>query len=470
MSEAAPLLVWAIFPLVDLKPLTMPAVDRVSKPWLAVSQRHFLRCFGAQKLRRPTTTPQTELGRYTRASESWYFSARRFARLADPPIKSASQPTAVISQPIAGRLYADGIISARLEFVFRVVRDGKSLEQCLRELTTVTMLLPMRNDGGLLLQASPRCPLNDIIGTLREKFTVASVRKGPRQQIIAALAAGGPDRKQALALVRDTDPLLIVHGGTKAGQPLYWGRDITAGNSCFRTLLVEPMLDPARDNSLRRAFVRLYCLEAALGYAQEVLAAPTTGLPPGDWLMAMNRLVQQTEDAALNLRRVSSTGIVALQELADRFAMTAQSLGENLNIRHADNAAIQTLAARLLRAGPTWKAEAVAAKLRLPRVDGLLLASQIDAMQTIIVETGLAALMRALVQGIDAKTLANVPTAMTDADTSWNHLMYLNGLAKPDDLSVLLANLAQLLNDRWQGGRAGTVYALLDSLHRPEVR
>jgi len=116
MHDEAPLLVWAIFPLVDLKPLRIPAADRVSKPWRLVSQQHFLRCFGAQKLRRPPKAPQTELGRYYSASESWYFSARRFARLADPVGKS-------ISQPVPGRLYADGIVAARLEFVF-----GSSVE------------------------------------------------------------------------------------------------------------------------------------------------------------------------------------------------------------------------------------------------------------------------------------------------------------------------------------------------------
>ena len=249
MCDAAPLLVWAIFPLVDLKPLTMPAADRVSTPWLVVSQKHFLRCFGAQRLRRPPTTPQTELGRYTQASESWYFSARRFARLADPRGN-------LISQPIAGRLYADGIVSARLEFVFRVARGDNSLRECLHQLIAVTMLLPMRDDDGLLSKTSPQHPLSEIIGTLREKFTVASVKKVRRQSVVTALAAGGSARKEALAVVRDIDPLLIVHGGTEVGQPLSWGPDITAGNSRFRTLLVEPLLDPARDGSLRRAFVR----------------------------------------------------------------------------------------------------------------------------------------------------------------------------------------------------------------------
>jgi hypothetical protein len=457
MSDAVPLLVWAIFPLADLKPLTMAAVDRVSKPWLVFSQRHFLRCFGAQKLRRPPKTSQTELGRYTRASESWYFSARRFARLADAHGK-------LISQPVAGRLYADGIVSARLEFVFRIARNGESLKQCLHALTAVPMLLPMRDESGLLLPTSPHQPLSDIMSTLREKFTIASVKKGPRQRIIAALAAGGLARKQSLAVVRDIDPLLIVHGGTEAGQPLCWGPDITAGNSRFRTLLVEPALDPVRDGSLRRAFVRLYCLEAALGYAQEALAAPTTGPPPEDWLVAMNRLVQQTEDAALNLRRVSSTGIFALQELADRFAKTAQSLGENLNIRHPNNAAIQAFSARLMRAGPTWQLEADAAKRRLARVDGLLLASQIDDLQTIIVEAGFAGQVHLLVQAIDEKTAADVPTAMTDADTSWNHLMYLNKLAEPDKLAGLLSTLRQLLDNKGYCDRADAVRVLLGRL------
>lgn len=120
MSDAVPLLVWAIFPLADLKPLTMAAKDRVCKPWFVFSQKHFVRCFGAQKLRRSPKTLQTELGRYTGACESWYFSARRFARLADPRGK-------LISQPIAGRLYADGVVLARLEFVFRIARNGESL-------------------------------------------------------------------------------------------------------------------------------------------------------------------------------------------------------------------------------------------------------------------------------------------------------------------------------------------------------
>jgi len=131
------------------------------------------------------------------------------------------------------------------------------------------MLLPMRSDDGSLLKTSPQLLLSDIVGALREKFTAASVTKARRMRVIEALAAGGSARQHALADVPGVDPLLIVHGGTEAGEPLGWGPDIVAGNRRFRTLLVEPLLDPTHDGSMRRAFVRLYCLEAALGYAEE---------------------------------------------------------------------------------------------------------------------------------------------------------------------------------------------------------
>ena len=191
---------------------TMPTDDRVSTPWLVVSQKHFLRCFGAQRLRRPPTTPQTELGRYTQASESWYSSARRFARLADP------RGNLICNQSRAGfTLTGSSLLGS--SSCFEIARGDNSLRECLHQLIAVTMLLPMRDDDGLLSKASPQHPLSEIIGTLREKFTVASVKKVRRQSVVTALAAGGSARKEALAVVRDIDPLLIVHGGTEVGQP-----------------------------------------------------------------------------------------------------------------------------------------------------------------------------------------------------------------------------------------------------------
>jgi hypothetical protein len=117
-----------------------------------------------------------------------------------------------------------------------------------------------------------------------------------------------------------------------------------------------------------------------------------------------------------------------------------------------------------MRAGPTWQLEADAAKRRLARVDGLLLASQIDDLQTIIVEAGFAGQVHLLVQAIDEKTAADVPTAMTDADTSWNHLMYLNKLAEPDKLAGLLSTLRQLLDNKGYCDRADAVRVLLGRL------
>lgn len=292
------MLVWAVFPLIDLRPLILPPGERMTAPWDMGGHASFLRRFGSYRTRADRTDPAPAgleaLGDWARSVEGWWISARRFVRVpADGPRAARAM--------VPARLHVNAMLSPRLEWVFRLEAPGPDPLAAFLDLP----LLLRSGDAVLLADLGPR---------LREAYALATVRASARARLAAAIAQGGAARRAALAGLSLVDPILVVRGTGGAGRAgsIRWAAPVRRGNSVFRPLFVEDA-EVGRDRTLRRGFLLVHLAEATLRALAIHCQKPEPAPLPADWLKSLGAFVLQCEDCAAALEQGRRAAVAALR-------------------------------------------------------------------------------------------------------------------------------------------------------------
>ncbi len=451
-TMSGPSIVWAVFPLIDLRPLSAPAAQGIPKPFSDPGPGQYLPQFGPVDFQRKVRGTSA-MAEWLASSEGWYVSAHRFLRV--PPPEDGW-----IRQPIRGRLYADGFLSARLELVFVV--DGKvPIDEALGRIVDLPARVRRRERPGSRHRSTQEIKVSAIGSALREAYLLAVTRgRLPKQALLGALAAGGESRRQALEPLRRLDPLLIVEQQA-ASVAIRWGPVIRAGNADFSTLFASSQAPIAGNGALRRTFVRLHCTERLLRQVKTFLDEHPAQSPTPELRKRLSTVVQQASDGGRALQGTRAESIDALHSQAVGFSAAAAALGQQLLAAWPDDPLIRRFGADLQQVKTLWDRE-----LRGPtgqRIEagaGIFNAIQLRKIESVVVESGLAVRRSLLVAVLPAATVAAIPQADAPADQVWNDLAYLNGLGEAAPLEAWLGNAIHFLEQATLGGQAAVLKEL----------
>jgi hypothetical protein len=331
-----PVFVWIIFPLADLRPILEPSRPIVRRPWQETSIRNFLRGFGNVCYRK-NDKGEGNAAVWLRANEGWYISAYHFARVLpkDPPGARATLADGwQVRQAIAPRVFSDGVLSARLELVLEVTPpDGAVVTSGFLDKLAMLEVEIRRSQAGKRAPAREVVQLQDVGRHFRNAYITARLRSPD-----IAVMHGSPP-KELTASIRPVDPLLLVLERPLTGNELplaNWLAPVQAKSTGFRALRIVASGDDTRDSatvsSMRRTFVRLYCLTEAMRQLRNRLTESdggTTALAPAI-AKQLGSLVQQVQDGTLALRNRPTGSLMALDMSMERFRIEAVELSEYL--------------------------------------------------------------------------------------------------------------------------------------------
>jgi hypothetical protein len=328
MPIVSPTFIWVIFPLVDLRPVLKPTRRLVVRPWQDRSIENYLRGFGRVCYRKNDVGGGVLLS-WLRANEAWYFSGRHFARILpkEPRRVRAKLPGGwEVRQPIPARLFADAVLSARLEIVLEATPPGEELPDAslLREVAGLAVEVRRRQPGR-------RAPAREVaeMHDLKRHFRTSYARA---RLIKPELAAR--DQPEMLELLRPIDPLIVVLTRPRDAPELVKGRwldTVQAPSASFRVLLlVAHEGEQATARALRRTFVRLYCLTEAMRQLRQRLSGPAALELTDDAPDQLEPLVQQAQDGTLALRDRPGGSLGALETSVEQFRIEAEELAKLL--------------------------------------------------------------------------------------------------------------------------------------------
>ncbi len=455
---SGPSIVWAVFPLIDLRPLAAPAALRIAKPFSDPGPGQYLPQFGPVDFQRKVRG-NSAMAEWLTSSEGWYVSSHRLLRV--PP------PGDWIRQPVRGRLYADGFLSARLELVF-VVDGNVPIDEALDRIVGLPARVRRREQPQSRHRGTREIKVSAIGSELREAYLLAVTRgREQKQALLDALAAGGVARRQALEPLRRLEPLLIVERQAESAA-IRWGAVLRAGDAQFSTLFASSVAPSASNGALRRTFVRLHCTERLLRQVKTFLDEHPAQSPTPELRKRLAAIVQQASDGGRALHGSREDSIEALNAQAIGFAAVAAELGQQLLATWPDDPLIRRFGADLQQVKTLWDHEIRGASgQRVEAGAGFLKVTQLRKIESVVVEAGLAGRRSLLVAVLPPATVAAIPQADAPADQVWNDLAYLNALGDPDLLDTWLGNAIHFLGQAALGGQAAVLKELAALVPRP---
>jgi hypothetical protein len=338
------IIAFLVFPLADLRHILSPGSEVIDQPFLAKDSEAFLRRFGHGMYRLQQRGYSSRVPPALEAAENWFVCARRFLR--------------VYNAPIPPRVFADGLISARLEVTLVLAKSTtrEPVKDWLKRL--LDQRAEVRSS-----RAGKRSPmrheirLGEVSRHFRDAYLAATTSVAVRRQ-----AREHPESEAAALIhttqrfVRCLEPLILLvmppSFSTAPGLEQRVGVVPTRGAS-FRLMTLYP--DQATDLALirlaRRSFIRLLTECRAIQELTQFWSREPPSIPaPRPLVQRLEAFADRLHDTSAALSDQQGGMIPLLGELAPELADAWRKLGGWLDETYPDAGRKQRrLAEQLLR-------------------------------------------------------------------------------------------------------------------------